>query len=294
MKVDAVVVTYNRLEKLKECLDKLLEFNLENIFVIDNASNDGTEPYMKWMETCVENITSIRLSKNIGGAGGFNFGLKQFIKNSTSDYVWVMDDDTIPQDNSLELLVKAMNGNDENEKVGFATGQVYWTDGNLAEMNLPVLSSKEHINADYNYVAEASFVAILFSREAIKEVGYPITDFFIWGDDVEYTDRMNRLGFVGIQVKNSKIIHKMGENVGVNILKENNNKGRIKRYFYNYRNRFYLNKQKGRLRAFRTFAGRILTVFKILGNDNRYKLLKISVLLKGTWSGIFFDPEIEK
>ncbi|MQS88861.1 glycosyltransferase family 2 protein [Companilactobacillus mishanensis] len=292
MTVDAVVVTYNRIEKLKECLNKLAEFNLENIYVIDNASSDGTGEYVHDLANRVENVTAFNLKKNLGGAGGFNYGLKKFIQESISDYAWIMDDDTIPESDSLELLVQGIES--ERGKVGFATGQVYWIDGTLAQMNIPVLSRNSHTNSEYNYVVEASFVAILFSRIAIEKIGYPITDFFIWGDDVEYTQRVNKNGLLGIQVKNARIIHKMNENVGIDILNENSNKDRIERYFYNYRNRLYLSRKNGLYRTCRSLCGRVVGLGNILVKSNNYKMLKIKVLIKGTLAGLFFNPPIEK
>lgn len=48
-KVTAVVVTYNRKTLLKECIESLLAQTYKNldILVIDNASTDGTEDFVK-------------------------------------------------------------------------------------------------------------------------------------------------------------------------------------------------------------------------------------------------------
>ncbi|MFC6177406.1 glycosyltransferase family 2 protein [Companilactobacillus huachuanensis] len=287
MKIDAVVVTFNRLEKLKECLDTLITFDLNNIFVIDNASTDGTKEYLKK----VSQIQSITLEENIGGAGGFNIGMKQFIENSDSEYLWIMDDDTIPEPGALELLSKSFV---DNSKIGFAIGQVYWTDGTLAKMNLPVLARNQPVDSRIRCIEEASFVAVMFSRQAIEKSGYPISEFFIWGDDVEYTNRIVKQGFLGVQVMEARILHKMGENVGINILDENSNQSRVKRYFYNYRNRLYLNRKKGVVAVLRALCGRVIWGFRIMFSKNEFKRLKLSILCKGTLAGLTFNPKIEK
>lgn len=291
MKIDAVVVTFNRLEKLKECVSTLSQFNLSNIFIINNASTDGTAEYLATAHQEIPNLRVFNLDHNIGGAGGFNVGMKKFIENSTSDYVWIMDDDTIPQNGSMELLNKGLA---ENSEAGFAIGQVYWTDWELAKMNLPILAKEQPLDSKIRWIKEASFVAIMFPRQAILKAGYPISDFFIWGDDVEYTARMVRQGFKGIQVVDAEIIHKMGANVGINILDENSNQGRIKRYFFNYRNRLYLNRQKGILSVLKSLVGRVLWGLRIILTKNDFKKLKLSVLYKGTVAGLFFNPKIEK
>ena len=71
-KTCAVVVTYNRIELLKHCLEKikLQTFNCD-ILVIDNNSNDGTHEYL-----VSKKIPFYKTEVNIGGAGGFNLGIK--------------------------------------------------------------------------------------------------------------------------------------------------------------------------------------------------------------------------
>ena len=47
-KVIAVIVTYNRKELLKECINALLQQDYNNcdILVVDNASTDGTKDFI--------------------------------------------------------------------------------------------------------------------------------------------------------------------------------------------------------------------------------------------------------
>ena len=46
-KISIVIVTYNRLELLKKCLKKALSQKLADVIVINNASTDETENYIK-------------------------------------------------------------------------------------------------------------------------------------------------------------------------------------------------------------------------------------------------------
>jgi len=73
-------------------------------------------------------------------------------------------------------------------------------DGNLSSVNIPYLINlNEALNAFISDkpvpVLTASFGCTLFSRVAISAIGYPKREFFIWGDDVEYTIRMLRHNF---------------------------------------------------------------------------------------------------
>ena len=76
-KVAAVVVTYNRIELLKECLEALEKQNYPcDILVVDNASTDGTEEYISALINKYKNLYYQNTGANIGGAGGFNFGMR--------------------------------------------------------------------------------------------------------------------------------------------------------------------------------------------------------------------------
>ena len=91
MKVVAVVVTYNRKELLKECIEALIkqEYNDCEILIVDNASTDGTKDYIN--QYIKENkIIYKNTGSNLGGAGGFNYGMKEACKLGC-DYIWNMD-----------------------------------------------------------------------------------------------------------------------------------------------------------------------------------------------------------
>ncbi len=92
-KVDVVVVTFNRLKLLKECINALLAQgdSLSHIFVIDNKSTDGTGEFLTNIRN--EKIIYETLSENIGGAAGFEYGVGKAMSEGSGDYIWIMDDD---------------------------------------------------------------------------------------------------------------------------------------------------------------------------------------------------------
>ena len=104
MKINCVIVTYNRVELLKENLDAVMSqtYPLHKIFVINNHSTDSTEEYLTRFSDNPQ-IIACNLEENIGGAGGFSYGLKKAVQEGC-DYVWMMDDDTIPSASALEKL----------------------------------------------------------------------------------------------------------------------------------------------------------------------------------------------
>ncbi len=95
--VAAVVVTFNRLEKLKTVIASIEAQTLPvaTLFVIDNASTDGTAEYLAQLSTTVP-LEVVTMETNSGGAGGFAEGMLRGYA-SGADHVWIMDDDCYPQ-----------------------------------------------------------------------------------------------------------------------------------------------------------------------------------------------------
>ena len=220
MRICTVVVTYNRYELLKECLDSLINQTILNtILVVDNASTDGTQKRIE--EDGYLNNTQIiykRLSVNSGGAGGFHFGVKYALENNY-DYVWLMDDDAEPELNALELLI---NNLDDSKYSAYAPKTLIGTKDNHTlstfghrgifdyENCLPAfqkaLDIKEY-EKDKCEIEMASFVGILISITSIKKIGLPEQRFFIHHDDTEYSLRLASLGKI-LMVNKSIIYHK--------------------------------------------------------------------------------------
>jgi GT2 family glycosyltransferase len=77
--------------------------------VINNNSTDGIEKMFQEGGKYYGNpvIECLNLDTNIGGAGGFSTGIKYTDEKLNYDWVWVMDDDVIPQEDSLQELINA-------------------------------------------------------------------------------------------------------------------------------------------------------------------------------------------
>ncbi|MFT8616886.1 MAG: glycosyltransferase family 2 protein, partial [Lentilactobacillus hilgardii] len=233
-KVSVVIVTFNRLALLKEVIESLQqqETAISHLIVVDNASESDTQSYL---ESLGDRIEYVRLPNNIGGAGGFNAGIRYFMSYTSDEFVWLMDDDTVPQRDTLSQLLAFSN---VKKNFGFLASDVRWTDGHRALMNRPApMNRLKKVPEDLTepiQVQNATFVSLLMKRSVVKQIGLPITDFFIWGDDIEYTERAARVA-PGYFVPSAKVVHKMATNVGSSLL--NDVPERTPRYFYSYRNK---------------------------------------------------------
>lgn len=290
-KTVAVVVTYNRKVLLEECINALLKQTTPlDIIVVDNFSTDGTEEVVK--KYLSGNVKYFNTGANLGGAGGFNFGMKKACEGNY-EYCWIMDDDTIPNPDALEVLVA--KANEINNEFSFLSSLALWTDGSLCNMNVQKVSSKTVQNykaLDHNImqIDYASFVSCFINMKYVYEIGFPITDFFIYGDDMEYTMRLSQKA-PGYLVPHSTVVHKMGSNVGINVI--DIEKERLDRYFYNFRNLCYIYKKYDQKEYRMHKLKAKYLIMKALFKSKNAKFKRAKVIRKGMKAGKKFNPEIE-
>ena len=214
--VVALVVTWNRRDLLAESLRALQSQTRapDEILVVDNASDDGTGDLLA---RHFPGVQVIRHEVNTGGAGGFAAGLKQALQGRC-DAVWLMDDDTVPEPYALEGLLQTRTGyagdRPRSAPPALVASRVVWTDGRDHPMNTPrtkAWASRREREAaaavGARPVRTASFVSILVDAERARQVGLPVTEFFLWNDDFEYTARLLR-GRRGLWTPRSVVVHK--------------------------------------------------------------------------------------
>lgn len=290
MKTSAVVVTYNRLEILKKNLDAIFNQTVpvNNIIVIDNLSTDGTSEYLQSLGS---KIIHVRMTKKGGGAYGFNKGIKYFIEKTTDDFVWIMDDDTIPMVDTLEQLLKAAKS---LIKFGFLYSNVRWKDGSFSEPNHPWKDGKPLQDSDGSqpiHLNEGNFVSLLMKRSIIESIGLPYKEFFIWQDDIEYTQRANGIE-PGYWIPMAKVEHKTAINIAPSLLTID--KSRINRYFFDIRNALFTRRaHKGIFSYILLLFIKMAKSFQILFTRTDYKLTKFKVVWSGIIASLKFNPKKE-
>ncbi len=181
-KVIVVVVTHNRQKPLAECITGLRNQTRkpDSILVINNGSTDNTETWLQQQKD-LDYITQ----KNIGGAGGFNTGIKEAYDRGFS-WIWLMDDDGYPKADALEKLLQ-----DDNEELCMRNCAVI----NKADKQSFVWKTKNY--SGLNEVKERviqnvahPFNGTLLHRKIIERVGLPKANLFVWGDETEYYYRI--------------------------------------------------------------------------------------------------------
>lgn len=294
LNVCAVVVTYNRKDKLKKCIECLLEqINARcDILIVDNASTDGTKEMIQ-TEFCIPELNYYNTEANLGGAGGFEFGVKEAVIKGY-EYIWIMDDDTWPDKTALYELFEADKRLDGNW--GFLSSVAYWTDGSICRMNIQKRNIFKHVSS-YEYgmtqapIKMCSFVSLLVKSETIKDVGLPIGEYFIWTDDYEFTGRISKEKKC-YMVPESKVTHAMAKHTRVNFATDSSD--RIERYKYIYRNDVHCYRSYGALGWLYIISKDLYTIFNVLINSKGNRTQKVKILIGGFVEGISFFPVIHK
>ena len=234
-RVVAVVVTYNRAALLGDCLDSLhaQTRSLDSVVVIDNASTDDSGAVA---DNHAISADVVHLKRNVGGAGGFCAGMAHALLEHSPDFLWIMDDDTVPAPDALENLLAVERKLDVHASV--LSSLAVWTDGRPHPMN----SSRTRLgtsDSDRDRYAQigarpirtASFVSALIAAEDVWEHGLPLADYFIWSDDFEYTGRLLRDSH-GFAVASSRVEHRT-----VKFSNAQTNPG--SRFYFDVRNRLW-------------------------------------------------------
>jgi rhamnopyranosyl-N-acetylglucosaminyl-diphospho-decaprenol beta-1,3/1,4-galactofuranosyltransferase len=209
--VCAVVVTYNRKPLLEECLTALSQQSrpVDHVLVVDNASTDGTAELVR---TRFPDAELLEMPQNEGGAGGFHEGMKLAAAQGW-EWLWLMDDDTIPRPDSLERLFGAFDRLDGLPEPVMLGSKAVWNDGSWHPMNFVSARLSEYpefLDAGARGLLAfrmATFVSLLVRSDAVRRYGLPHKHYFIWSDDVEWTARvlMHERGYL---VSDSVVHHK--------------------------------------------------------------------------------------
>lgn len=101
--VSVVIVNYNGVNFLKNCLTSLrgLDFSQKKfeVLLVDNNSSDGS---IRFVEKNFPNVRIVKSEINLGFAGGCNLG----VKNSTGQYVVLLNTDTKVDKLWLKTLIR--------------------------------------------------------------------------------------------------------------------------------------------------------------------------------------------
>lgn len=270
MKLGVVIVTYNRLELLKECIDACInqKERFYKILIVNNASTDGTNEYLQQLN--YENLDIINTGSNLGGSGGFYKGIEK-AREYDLDYLLLIDDDAILDISYNKKIVRYMEKNEDNVCAysgTVKTNNIIQTEHRKhLKRNFKCINSdlKEYSKEYFDYEL-STFCGLYIKMDIIRKIGLPEKDFFIWFDDTEYSLRICKYGKIR-NINSTFLNHKT---------KIANSKGFNWKSYYSLRNQIVIIKKyfsKTTLLKFILSMYKIIIVGKImqkLKNDEYY------------------------
>ena len=232
-KAIAIVVSYNRLDLLKECISALKNQSrkLDGILVINNGSTDGTE---RWLNT-IQDVFYITQA-NSGSGGGFQTGINWAYKNGYS-WIWCMDDDGLPKEDAFEQLIKNVPNHqcllnsaviNKEDKESFV-----WKTKNYSKLSEVTTSSIKGIGHPFN--------GTLIHRSIVANVGFPKANLFLWGDETEYYYRIVKQHKIPVYTITGSVHYHPSATFN---LKQDWNFNACWKMYYYVRNRFHVHKAK--------------------------------------------------
>jgi len=230
-----IIVNYETYDLTKQTIESVIENDHPfeyDIYIVDNASKDGSiEQLQEYFHTESENglIKFILNDENKGFAYANNIA----IKKTSSEYVLLLNSDTLVLENSLEVSMNYMNS---NEDVGALGCKVVLPDNtldkacrrsfpdfNVSFYKMTGLSSLfpkskrfgrynlTYLNEDETYEVDCVVGAFMLVRsKTIKEVGLLDETFFMYGEDIDWCYRIKAANWKVIYFSDAKIVHYKG------------------------------------------------------------------------------------
>jgi rhamnopyranosyl-N-acetylglucosaminyl-diphospho-decaprenol beta-1,3/1,4-galactofuranosyltransferase len=182
-RIHIAILTFNNCPMLADLVRDIEKQTLQpaKVFVVDNASADET---MDLMNASFPGISYERIPENTGSSGGYHRLLE--IASPGSDFVWTLDDDVRIKPDALEKLNAGFENLNGKCRLGAVRSVGSWHHGNEP---LPL-----------NIVP---WRGTLFSSAVIRQIGLPRKDYFLYGDDFEYSLRLKKYGYVCFWIPSS-------------------------------------------------------------------------------------------
>jgi GT2 family glycosyltransferase len=189
--VAALVLAYSRSETLKQLVHALRSQTRkpDEIIVVFQGSNRAID---QWL-TEQPDLHVLR-QENKGSAGGFCAGIELSIRRGHA-WTWIFDDDAVPDLTALQELVASPYFERPDttflaSRIVDGQGRTYMSPG-AAEANRwygTVLIDK------CVEVVGACWLGIMVNSAAVRRLGLPIAEFFLWDEDIEFSHRLARGG----------------------------------------------------------------------------------------------------
>ncbi|MEM2637184.1 MAG: glycosyltransferase [Candidatus Korarchaeota archaeon] len=216
MKVCVIIPTYNSADLTSKTIELLKKQTLvPDIIVVDGGSTKNDAAILRQR---FPDITVLRFDEDLGGAGSYYEGGK-FAMRKGYDVLIFSDNDAFPvSENLIEKITKTLM---KNKKVGIC-GPV-------------IIYSPNAGKTGYILPRTHPLIYCGVRKDVVEKVGFPDKNFFIWFDDVEYSLRVKKAGYLVVNLPDIMYSHPI----------KNPFVPYHPRHYYYCRNLLYLRKKAG-------------------------------------------------
>lgn len=221
MKLSVVILNYNVRYFLELCLksvQKALADIDSEIIVIDNDSKDDSCSMVK---TLFPQVQLIENTENVGFAKANN----QAVKYTNGEYLCILNPDTVVAE---DTFLKLLDFSDSKENLGIVGCKLIDGTGKYlpeSKRNIPKVgvALKKMLGSDTSYYAnhlkedeigEADVLVgafMLLKRSVYKAVNGFDEDYFMYGEDIDISYRLLKLGYKNFYFGETMVIHYKGE-----------------------------------------------------------------------------------
>ena len=228
MKISVVIVNYNVKYYVGQCIDSVrraLRGIDSEIIVVDNHSRDGSVDYL----SKIEGVRIIESGHNLGFSKANNIAIRQ----STAEYVLMLNPDTIVAEDAIRMIIDFADSHPQAGGIGVRMHNDWGTTARESRRGLPSpmtsfykmigLSKRlpQHRKFGRYYmgwlpwdspsrIEVVSGACFLVRRKALDKVGLMDEDYFMYGEDIDLSYRLLKGGWENWFVP-ADIIHYKGE-----------------------------------------------------------------------------------
>ncbi|MCX6718846.1 MAG: glycosyltransferase [Candidatus Taylorbacteria bacterium] len=221
--LSVIIITRNRLEKLKRCVDSVNKVLLgSELVVVDNGSNDGTVDYLNRWES-QKDISAVLLQANKGVAVARNIGLRK----AFCPFIVFIDDDAWIEEIDFNGIKGYFN---DNPLVGIIAPRILYVDGRIQESirSFPTLLSilwrgtflhkifpnaswyRGYISHEMESIHETDWAigaCQIIRREVFERIGPYDEKYFFGYEDADLCRRASRCGYSTMYWPHARIYH---------------------------------------------------------------------------------------
>lgn len=214
-----ILVNYNNYKLTIDCIDSVFKSTYKeySIVVVDNASTDGSFCILSNVYKNEDKVFILKSTENNGFSAGNNIGINFALKNG-ADYIMLLNNDTVIDKNMIEILHSRANDSTVTTPkmyyysnpniIWYAGGELNYKSGKIKHIGLDKADNKK-----YDTEKICSFVTgccMMIHKDIFKKVGMLDENYFMYGEDVDYSIKLTNAGTKMLFLPNAKLWHKVG------------------------------------------------------------------------------------